>query len=222
MEPTECLIPTFGVLTEQQVALINNNSFIINHKYGEVIFRQGRPVTHLIYLRSGLVKLYKQIEGKSEIILDVMQHGQFVGLTSIFYEKLYPYSVSSLEGGELIFVGAKDFRNVLVQNGEYSLRIMNILSSRVVYMINRLIAFTKKQVPGRLAEMLLYFSKNIYNNIVFNLPLTRQEIADMVQTTKESVSRTLTEFKNDRLIDVDERKITLISHDLLEILNKIG
>ena len=68
MEQTPCLIPTFGVLTEQQIALINNNSYIIKHKIGERIFTQDRPVTHLIFLRSGLIKLHKQIDRKNEII----------------------------------------------------------------------------------------------------------------------------------------------------------
>jgi CRP-like cAMP-binding protein len=100
--------------------------------------------------------------------------------------------------------------------------LMTILSSRVVFLINKMIALIKKQVPGRLAEMLLYFSKDIYRNNVMTLPLSRQEIADLMQSSKETVSRTLTEFKNDRIIELDDRKIVLKSLELLEILNKIG
>ena len=92
----------------------------------------------------------------------------------------------------------------------------------MVFLINRMIALSKKHVPGRLAEMLLYLSKHIYKNNVMTLPLSRQEIADLMQSSKETVSRTLTEFKNDRIIELDDRKVILKSLDLLEILNKIG
>ena len=222
MEQTECLIPTYGVLTEQQIALINKNSQIIKHKHGEIIFKQDRPVSHIIFIKTGLIKLYKQIDEKSEIILDIMHSDQFIGLTSLFYENLHPYGASSLEEGELIYVNSNVFRDILTENGKYSVQIMTVLSSRVFFLTNKMIALTKKQVPGRIAEMLLHFSKNIYKNNVIILPLSRQEIADLVQSTKETVSRTLKEFKNDRIIELDERKVTLISLDLLEILNKIG
>ena len=222
MEKSGCLIPTYGVLTEQQVTLINNNSYIIKHKNGETIFMQDRPVTHLIFIKSGLIKLYKQIDKKNEIILDIVPSNQFIGLSSIFHEDLYPYGASSLEEGELIYVNSGIIRNIIAENGRFSLQLMTILSSRVVFLINRMIALTKKQVPGRLADMLLYFSREIYKNDVMTLPLSRQEIADMMQSSKETVSRTLTEFKNDRIIEIDDRTVTLKSIDLLELLNKIG
>ena len=104
MKQTECLIPTYGVLTEKQITLINQNSDIIKHKKDEVIFMQDRPVSHIIFIKTGLIKLFKQIDEKSDIILDILSYKQFIGLTSIFYENLYPYGASSLEEGELIYV----------------------------------------------------------------------------------------------------------------------
>ncbi len=222
MPQSECLIPIYGCLTEQQIALINDNSSVIRHKFGENIFLEGRPVSHLIYLKSGLIKLYKQIEEKREIILDVMSPDKFIGLTSVFYENLYPYSASTLEEGELVYVNSKVFRDIIAENGEYALRILTELSARMVFLIDRMIALTKKQVPGRVAEMLLYFSKEIYKTNEIHLPLTRQEIADLIQTSKETVSRTLAEFRNDRIIELDDRKVTLKSIELLEVLNRIG
>jgi CRP-like cAMP-binding protein len=222
MKQTECLIPTYGELTEQQIALINKNSYVIKHRKGEVIFVQDRPVSHVIFIKSGLLKLYKHLEGKKEIILDIMPANQFVGLTSVFYENLYPYSTSSIGEGELIYTTSSVFRDVIAENGKYALHIMAVLSSRVVYTIDRMIALTRKQVPGRMAEMLLNFSKNTYKNNAFTLPISRLEIADFIQTSKETVSRTLTEFKNDRIIELDDKNVVLKSLDLLEILNRIG
>jgi len=222
MKQTECLIPTYGVLTDQQIALINDNSHIIKHKKGESIFMQGRPVSHIILIKTGLIKLFKQIDVKSDIILDILSAEQFIGLTFMYYDNLYPYSAASLEEGEMIYINSRVFKDILTENGKYAVQMMTILSSRMVFLIDRMITFRRKQIPGRIAEMLLYFSKNICKNDFMTLPLSRHEIADLVQSTKETVSRTLTEFKNDRIIELDERKVRIKSLDLLEILNKIG
>jgi len=222
MEQTECILPDYGVLTGPQIEFINKNSYKIRHRTGEIIFRQERPVTHLIFVRSGLLKLYKELEEGREIILDIISEQQFIGLTSIFYENLNPYSTSSIVEGELIYTSASAIREVVAENGKFALKLMTLMSSRVVYLVDRMIALTKKQVPGRIAEILLYFSKNIYKSDAFTLPLSRHEIADYVQTTKETVSRTLTEFRNDRIIELDDKNVVLKSLDLLEILNKIG
>jgi len=222
MEQTECILPAFGELTEEQITFINKNSFVVHHRTGEVIFMQGRPASQLIYVKSGLLKLFKEIESSKEIILSITSAGQFIGLTSVFYNNLYPFSASSIEEGELIYTNASAIRTVVEQNGKYALNLMTVLSSQVVYLVERMITLTKKQVPGRIAEILLLFSKNIYKSNEFTLPLSRSEIASYVQTTKESVSRTLTEFRNDRIIELDDKNIVLKSLELLEILNKIG
>ena len=222
MEQAKCILPDYGVLTGEQIEFINKNSHDIRHKEGEIIFMQERPVTHLIYVRSGLLKLYRELEGGRQMILDIIPKDQFAGLTSIFYEALYPYSAASIIGGELIHTSASAVREVVSENGKYALNLMTVLSSRVVYLVERMIALTKKQVPGRIAEILLYFSKHIYKSNTFSLPLSRHEIADYVQTTKETVSRTLTEFRNDRIIELDDKDVVLKSLELLEILNKIG
>jgi CRP-like cAMP-binding protein len=222
MEQARCILPDYGILTSEQIEFINKNSFEIRHRAGEIIFMQGRPVTHLIYVKSGLLKMYRELEVEREMILDIIPEQQYIGLTSIFYDALYPYSTASITNVELIHTSVITIKEIVAENGKYGLNLLTALSLRVVYLIERMIALTKKQVPGRIAEILLYFSKNIYKNNAFTLPLTRHEIADYVQTTKETVSRILTEFRNDRIIELDDKDVVLKSLDLLEILNKIG
>jgi CRP-like cAMP-binding protein len=222
MEQTGCIVPVFRELTEEQSALINNNSYIVHHRKGETIFFQDRPITHLIYIKSGLIKLFKEIETHRSMIISIVPSKQFLGPSSLFSGNLYPYSAASIEEGELIYTNSAVIREVINENGQFALHLMTILSAQTLYIIERMIALTKKQVPGRMAELLLNFSKNIYQANAYTLPISRTEIADYVQTTKETVSRTLTEFRNDRLIDIDDKNVILKSLDLLDILNKMG
>ena len=109
-----------------------------------------------------------------------------------------------------------------MKTGLYAFQMMQQFSSQGMELLNKLIYFPQKQIPGRMAEVLLFFSSEIYGNDHFALPLSRQELADLVYSTKESVSRTLTEFKNDKMIEIEDRNITLLSIDLLKILSKLG
>jgi CRP-like cAMP-binding protein len=175
-----------------------------------------------MFLVSGLVKIYKDEENKRSVILKIVGPKKFVGLFSAFYENRYHFSATSLEYSEIVYVSISLINEILMENGRFAREMIRYISNDGMELMNKLICFPQKQVPGRIAEVLLFFSTDIYGKDEYTLPLSRQELADLVYSTKESISRTLTEFKNDRMIDIDDRKITLKSIDLLKVLSKLG
>jgi len=217
-----CLLPSYNVLTQQQIDRINSNALIVSHKKGEIVFGQDKPVSYLMFLNSGLVKIFKEGQNKKTVILKIAGPGHYIGAFSIFYENRYQISGTTIEDSELVYININIFREILSENGAYALQILQNLSSEGMFLINKLMDFPQKQIPGRIAEMLLFFASEVYNNNEFTLPISRQDLADLVYSTKESVSRTLTEFKNDRIIGIDDRKVVLQSVDLLKILSKLG
>lgn len=219
---SDCLLPTFDSLTDNQIQRINENSIIVKYKRGEVICRENIPVTHILYLKSGLVKLHKEYKPDKSIIIGIIGKNRFFGLMTVFGERRYKASVTALEDCEVVHTNCNIFIDVLCKNGKYTCHLLDQISGYSSLLVDKMIGITCKQVPGRLAEILLFFSNNIYYSSAFNLPLSRQEIADFISATKETVSRTLTEFKNDRLINLNGNKITLQSLELLERLCKVG
>jgi CRP-like cAMP-binding protein len=217
-----CLLPTYDVLSEEQIKRINENSFLVRHRKFESIFSQDKPVSYVMFVRSGLVKLFKDADKDKSVILKIAGPSSYLGILSVFNVNLYAVSASSLEDSEIVYAGLPMIRDLICENGQYALHLMKAISAEGMYMVNRMIAFSQKQIPGRIAEVLLYFSKTVYNSDQYTLPLSRQELADLVSSTKESVSRTLTEFKNDRMIEIDDKKVVLKSKELLEILSKMG
>ncbi|HEX2394068.1 MAG TPA: Crp/Fnr family transcriptional regulator [Bacteroidales bacterium] len=215
-------MPSHNVLSPLQIDRINNNALIVNHKKGEIIFRQDKPVSHLLFLRSGLVKIYKEGLNKKTVILKIIGPDNYVGAFSAFYDNRYQMSGMTLEDSELIYININIFKEILSENGSYALQLLQDFSNEGMYLINKLMDFPQKLVPGRIAEVLMFFGTEVYKNKEFTLPISRQELADLVYSTKESVSRTLTEFKNDRIIEIEDRKVTLQSVDLLKILSKLG
>jgi CRP/FNR family transcriptional regulator, polysaccharide utilization system transcription regulator len=219
---SNCILPAYNVLSSQQIERINTSSLIVSHKKGEIIFSQDKPVSHLMFLNSGLVKIFKEGQNKKTVILEIVGPGNYIGSFSIFYDNRYQFSGTTLEASELVYININLFKELLAENGNYALQILKNFSNEGMFLINKLLDFPQKQVPGRIAEMLLYFASDVYHNNEFTLPVSRQELADLVYSTKESVSRTLTEFKNDRMIDIDDRKVILQSIELLRILSRLG
>jgi CRP/FNR family transcriptional regulator, polysaccharide utilization system transcription regulator len=222
MDNTLCLIPDYGALTSEQIRIINESSFVVSHKKNEPIFKQDKPASHFMFARKGLVKLFKELPNNKSLILKLSRPDEYLGMTSLFYDNRYQYSATALDDTEIIYTSIQVLRDVIKQNGEYALFLMHQISAETIYMIGRTEWFSHKQVPGRIAESLLFFSRKVYKSDHFTLPISRQELADLVSSTKENVSRTLTEFKNDRMIEIDDKVVELKSIELLEILSKIG
>jgi CRP-like cAMP-binding protein len=222
MSSTTCILPSYDALTPDQISKINENGFIVRHKKSENIFSQDKPISYLMFLSSGLVKIFKEDQHKKSLILKIVGSDNYIGLISAFYGNRYQFSAAAIEDSELVYINISIIKEILSENGVFALQMMLQFSNEGMDLLNKLIYFPQKQIPGRIAEVLLFFSSEIYSNDHFTLPLSRQELADLVYSTKESVSRTLTEFKNDKMIDIDDRKITLKSIDLLKILSKLG
>jgi len=222
MNSIECLLPTYNVLTEEQIRKINASSFIVKHTKSEYIFSQDKPKSHLMFLSTGLVKIFNDDQHKKSIILKIVGSGNYIGLISVFYKNRYQFSAIALEDSELVYTSISVLKEILTDNGAYAVQLIDKFADEGIELLNKLIYFPQKQVPGRIAEVLLLFSRDIYRNDHFTLPISRQELADLVYSSKESVSRTLTEFKNDKIIDIDDRLVNIKSVELLDILSKVG
>jgi CRP/FNR family transcriptional regulator len=175
-----------------------------------------------MFVRKGFVKIYKEGRNSKFIILKVEKTNNFLGLTSIFGGQLHEYSASAIDDCEIVYIDYNTFHKVLQKNGDYSLKVIQLLSIDSLYIFDRLMSQSHKQLPGRIADVLLHFSEKIYNNTVFTFPFTRRELAELAGTTKESFIRTLTEFKNDKIIKLDGSKVEIVSAKIVRTLSELG
>lgn len=193
-------------------------------KYGkkDTVFLQNTRTSHIMLVTSGMVKIFKEGRSDRAVLLNIATPGGYIGLLSVMGDQLHQYSAAAIEPSEVCFIDINAFRNVLIGNGKFSMQLMGIISRDGLFIFNRLMNQTHKQLPGRIAEVLMYFSESIYNSTVFNFPLTRRELAELAGTTKESFIRTLTEFKNDRIIHLEGSHVEIISMDIVRTLCELG
>jgi CRP/FNR family transcriptional regulator, polysaccharide utilization system transcription regulator len=214
---------TFGsYLSPDEQELVMANSNLVKYNKNDNIFLYTTRTSHVMYLKSGLVKIFKESRQSKNNILKVEKSNSFIGLMSIFGYETHQYSGTAIEPTEVLFIDIQVFKNLIKQNGQFAQHIIHTIALDGLYVFDKLICQTYKQLPGRVADVILYFSEKIYENETFIFPMSRRELAEFAGTTKESFIRTLTEFKNDKIIELDGSKVTIKSMKIIKTLSELG
>ena len=216
------VIPYGNILNENELNDVLNNSNVVNFNKKEIIFRQNTRTSHIMFIKSGLVKIFKEGRNGKFIILKVALKNDFLGLLSIYGGDTHHYSASAIQPSEICFVDINIFNKILSMNGDYSAKIINRISNDGLFIFDRLMSQSHKQLPGRIADVILYFSQVIFRSEEYEFPFTRRELAELAGTTKESFIRTLAEFKHDKIIDLDGSKVKINSLKIVKTLSELG
>ena len=216
------VIPFSSCLSEEQVGEIYQHSNVVKYDRKEVIFRQNTRTSHIMFVKSGLIKIFKEGRNNKYIILRIAIPDDFLGLMSIYGGDTHQYSASAIYPSEICFIDIDIFNKILKTNGEFTLKIINLISNDGLFIFDRLMSQSHKQLPGRIADVILYFSEILYKSNEFEFPFTRRELAELAGTTKESFIRTLAEFKHDKIINLEGARVTINSMNIIKTLSQLG
>ncbi|QQS51342.1 MAG: Crp/Fnr family transcriptional regulator [Bacteroidota bacterium] len=219
---TEVLVPFEYCLSSLQREAVLQNSNVVKYNKKEIIFRQNTRTSHIMFVRSGMVKVFKEGRNNKFIVLKVAVKNDFLGLLSIYGRDTHQYSAASIQETEIGFIDINTFNTILYSNGEFASKFIHKISNDGLYIFERLMSQSHKQLPGRIADVILYFSEQIFKSDCFEFPFTRRELAELAGTTKESFIRTLAEFKNDKIIDLDGSKVKINSLKIIKTLSQLG
>jgi CRP-like cAMP-binding protein len=215
-------IPQDNCLLPEELNDIRDNTHFVVFQRREMIFRQNTPVSHVIFLKSGLVKIYKEGRNKRNFILKIARPGEYIGLMSVFGDSMNQTSASAIEPSEIGYIALDKFNAVLKKNDEFVSNVIRSLCEEGLFIFERLIGQSQKQLPGRIADVILYFSDTIFHKEEFEFPFTRRELAELAGTTKESFIRTLSEFKNDKIISLEGSRVSINSMKIIRTLSELG
>lgn len=210
------------LLKEFERKILDLNSNLVEYSKHDTIIKQNSRASHLIYINSGLVKVSKEVRKEKNLILDIQGPNNFIGISNVFGSDNYNYSITAIEPTVVSFIDTKILKENLVNSGALGLEFISLISKYNVLMTDKFSNLIYKQLPGRVADIIIYFSENIYKSNTFTFPLTRQELAELAGTTKESVIRTLSEFKHDKIIDFERNTVTILSPKIIHTLSRLG
>lgn len=211
-----------NLLSEAEMAKLANGSNLVDYYKRDTIIKQGSRVTEVAIITSGLAKVSREMRKGKHLILKVAQPGAFLGISSALTNDNHDYSVSALEPTTVQFIDIDTFKLLIAENKKFSEEVMKRISADNLFNIGRLTSLLSKQLPGRVADIILYFAEDIFQEQSFSIPLTRQELAELAGTTKESLIRTLSEFKHDKIIDMTRNGFSINSLNILKTLSRLG
>lgn len=212
----------FRQLSDSQLDFANSNRAEISYRKGEMIAKQGNFYTHILYLQSGMVKVYKELTDGSNLILSIFGVGSLIGLPFLFKNQILDYSVAALDDTTICAIDRHAFEKLIHENGEFAAEVVNQLNQCTLYNYDRLVSLTHKQINGRFADTLLYLSRVVYKANPFNLTLSRKDLAEYTGVSVMSVIRAIKEFKNDGVIDISGNRVEILNFSQLERISRTG
>jgi CRP-like cAMP-binding protein len=211
-----------SVLNEEQLELLSHNCYESNVKKGEVILRAGALTSHIIYLKSGYVKEFVTGSNNKSKIIQIIKHHSYLGLHSLFGDKVNHYSYTALADLKICYIDVNVFKQFIKEKGGFAQEILVYVCKESLNNYFHFINQSHKRINGRFADVLLYFSENIFYSPEFNILLSRQELADLMGISRENTIRVLTKFKEDGIININGRKIEILNMDMLKMISKNG
>jgi len=212
----------FDLLTPTQREFLDENSVKIRYRKGEIICKQGGFVSHVMFMETGLAKVFLE-SGSNSLVLRITPDRNFLGLSSVSERHAYfPYSAMAYIDSEIRQIEVHAFRSLMEQNFEFTKEIIDILSSNSLQMYGRFFCFTYKQAFGRLADILLCLADRVFKRCDFDLPLSRKELAELSGMSPETVIRMLKEFNDEGLIRMEGKAIEVVDYKRIKQISETG
>ena len=211
-----------SILNEDELEVLEKGCLQTEFQRGELIFKEGSPANHIIYIREGFAKLSKRGLGGKDYILNISKAGAYLGINNLNKKaKQYSNSATALTTTKVCFIDIDEFAILLKRNGSFATEVIYYIVDDEMNYYDRLINNVQQQVPGRLADTLLYFRYQVYGENPFKLNITKVELASLIGTSRESVTRLLKEFQETGIISMDKNTVTILDESkLLEIKQK--
>ena len=216
-------VPLFSDLPAEVLKRIDAVVLERNYKKGESIFLEGEPGEGLHFVRTGRVKIVKTAEDGREHIIKFLKAGEIFAEVLLFNHLPYPAASVAVEDSRVGLIRNEDLEKLILENNALALLLIRSLSQRLLYAQQKIKELALQDVPARTAELLLRLSReqgkrDAAGKPLLELPESRQELAGLMGTSRETLSRTLSDFKKRKLISMVGNCIVLLQEEkLLEL-----
>jgi CRP/FNR family transcriptional regulator len=191
---------------------------------GDFVFHSGTPGSNVYFLRSGKVKIHQLSPLGREVILWFCFAGEIFGLAEVARGGGRVVNAQACEASEVLAVSQEKFRDFLEGHPRIAMLSMQVLSSRLRVLGEMFVNLVADDVNTRIAKLILRLSARygtrVGREIFLNIPLTHQEIADMVGTSRQTVTSALSALKRRGVLSIDSHRIHIESEELLNELTQ--
>lgn len=186
----------------------------------EIIFNEGNSPNFLYFLSKGKVKTFKSHEYGKELITNLYKEGDFFGYLALLEDGSYADTAEALEDSEVCLIPKEDFFALIYNNMAVMKKFIRMLSDNIAEKEEQLVNLAYSSVRKRVAEALVLL-QNLYDtkkDKAFSIAISREDLANIVGTATESLIRTLSDFKAEKLVEIKGSNITIVDAEKLKKL----
>ncbi len=224
---TSCSNCSFGscaivALSSSELRAMEKETWQADFSQGAIIRVQNDPVDAVIYLRSGFVKEYARHQTMPDQVIQIIKPRSYIGLHSLCTDTTSAFSYQAISEIEICFIRKTKFSQLIRGNGHFAREIIKCLSTESMSNHRRFLSLNRNQTYGKVAGLLLYLSEEIYGNRSFGLQLKRAELAQLVASTRESITRALRWLHTENVINMDKNHVTIVNFERLSEIARHG
>lgn len=209
----------FQSLEPELARLLNSSKRTFNFNKGQVIFYEDHPVFGIYCVNSGKIKIYRTTSDGKRKILRISGPGELIGHWSLFADKSYSCTAEAMEEATVCFIDRQVLYSLISESKDVSWQIIKQLARELVRTDEHITDIAHLSVRERLAGMLLFlkdrYGEDNDEGVTLNLPLSREDLADLIGTSTETAVRNLSELREEGIIKSDKRQIVILSAERL-------
>ncbi len=220
---THCQIKSAAAktLTSEELIFLEDHCSERVYSKGELIIKEGNLSTHVVFIKSGLVKIHMQ-GPRYEQVLKVAPAGSYLGIQSMLSKQTHQYSATALLGTTICHIDTYSFQQLIRRNADFANQLIVYLCEDELNYFRRFVSQSQKQINGKLAATILFFADEIFRQDRFELPLTRKDLGTLLCTTRESATRSIKELSDLGLIQVKKSNFNIKNRKLLQTISNNG
>jgi len=210
----------FQSLTPEQVKKVSDNRSEVAFKQGQLLFKEGMFVSQVFYIRTGFVKIFRESDDELAV-MSIAGPGSFVGIQALFGVDAFPFSAMALTDTEACLKEIDVFRSLVLENASFAAEIIEVLGAELNDMYGRLRRYATKDIHTRFARLLIFMRMTMYASNPFQITISRKDMADIIHTSPESISRLISEFRHENVISSNGQNMEILDeHRLAAMASK--
>ena len=197
--------------------LVDNRS-TNTYRKKQIVYKEGNHPTQLYYVLSGKVKTFKSNDDGKELVTNLYSAGDFLGHVSLLQGGVYKETAEAIDEAEVAIIPKKEFEDLLKNSKEVAQKFISLLAQNIAEKEENLLNIAYNSLRKKVADALMAL-KNKYHDGVnqqpFQIDISRENLANIAGTATESLIRTLSDFKSEKLIEIKDGYITIINEKKL-------
>jgi len=212
---------SFSNLNEREIQQLNESKHCRAFKKGDLIFQEGTLPKGLFCVFSGKIKVAQLGDDGKEQIVHLINDGDIMGHRAILGNDAYSCSAVAVEDAHVCFIPKDSFYSMLETNAKLTLKVAHLLSDELKELEQKVTHSVHNKVKDRVAFSLLKLLEEYGVNEethFLNIALTREELANIAGTSRETATRCLYDLKNREVIHLEGKKIRFLNLEALKRL----